>query len=72
MFKRNQLEPIKDLRLLIRDYAPIAKNALTMLINLSDDGEVVRNLMEDEAFLESLLLRVTVKSRGLDTNDSQC
>ncbi|TKA28357.1 hypothetical protein B0A50_03824 [Salinomyces thailandicus] len=63
LFKRNQLEPVKDLKLLIRDYAPIAKNALTMLVNISDDSEVVKSLTEDEVFLESLLRRVT------DAND---
>jgi hypothetical protein len=39
---------------------PIAKNALTILINLSADGEVLRSLAEDDAFLETLLLKVTV------------
>lgn len=60
LFKRNQLEPIKDLKLLIKDYGPIAKNALTMLVNVSEDSEVVKSLMDDDAFLESLLRRVTV------------
>lgn len=60
LFKRNQLEPVKDLKLLLRDYGPIAKNALTMLVNISEDGEVLKSLAEDDAFLESLLRRVTV------------
>lgn len=38
---------------------PIAKNVLTILINLSNDEEVLQSLAEDDAFLESLLLRVT-------------
>lgn len=38
----------------------IAKNALTILINLSTDREVLKNLAEDEPFLESLLSRITV------------
>ncbi|CAK1360316.1 Protein HGH1 [Cercospora beticola] len=59
LFKRNQLEPIKDLKLLIKDYAPIAKNALTILVNLTDDQEVVKSLIEDDACLESILRRVT-------------
>ncbi|KAI7284535.1 DUF383-domain-containing protein [Hortaea werneckii] len=63
LFKRNQLEPVKDLKLLIRDYSPIAKNALTMLVNISDDAEVVKSLTGDDQFLESLLRRVT------DAND---
>ena len=60
LFKRNQLEPVRDLKLLVKDYAPIAKNALLILINLSEDEEVVKNLVDDDAFLESLLRRVTV------------
>ncbi|PPJ59346.1 hypothetical protein CBER1_05795 [Cercospora berteroae] len=59
LFKRNQLEPIKDLKLLIKDYAPIAKNALTILVNLTDDQEVVKSLIDDDACLESILRRVT-------------
>lgn len=60
LFKRNQLEPIRDLKLLIKDYKEIAPNALTMLVNLSDDAEVVKSLIDDNEFLESLLRRVTV------------
>ncbi|KAK5132685.1 hypothetical protein LTR08_008729 [Meristemomyces frigidus] len=59
LFKRNQLEPVKDLKLLIKDYPPIAKNALTILINISSDDEVVKSLVDDDAYLESLLRRVT-------------
>ncbi|EMF11497.1 DUF383-domain-containing protein [Sphaerulina musiva SO2202] len=59
LFKRNQLEPVTDLKLLIKDYAPIAKNALTILVNLTDDEEIVKKLIEDEACLESILRRVT-------------
>ena len=60
LFKRNQLEPVKDLKLLLKDYGPIATNALTMLVNISEDVEVLKSLSEDDAFLESLLRRVTV------------
>jgi hypothetical protein len=60
LFKRNQLEPVKDLKLLVRDYAPIAKNALTILINISSDTEVLKSLAKDDEFLESLLSRITV------------
>jgi hypothetical protein len=60
LFKRNQLEPIKDLKLLVKDYAPIAKNALTILINISSDAEVLKSLAKDDALLETLLSRITV------------
>lgn len=53
------MEPIVDLKLLIKDYTPISKNALTMLINVSDDEEVVSCLIDDDKFLEDLLRRVT-------------
>lgn len=51
---------MKDLKLLVKDYAPIAKNALTILINISHDGEVLKSLANDDAFLETLLSRITV------------
>ncbi|KAF2828429.1 DNA-binding protein-like protein HGH1 [Ophiobolus disseminans] len=59
LFKRNQLEPVKDLKLLVKDYAPIAKNALTILINISSDAEVLKSLAKDDALLETLLSRIT-------------
>ncbi|KAL2215259.1 hypothetical protein M432DRAFT_144859 [Thermoascus aurantiacus ATCC 26904] len=59
LFKRHQLLPVRDLKLLVRDYTPIAKNALTILINLSTDEEVLKCLAEDDAFLETLLAKVT-------------
>lgn len=51
---------MKDLKLLIKDYAPIAKNALTILVNISSDSEVLKSLAKDDAFLELLLSRITV------------
>ncbi|MCJ1351413.1 MAG: hypothetical protein MMC33_001397 [Icmadophila ericetorum] len=59
IFKANKLEPVKDLKLLIKDYAPIAKNALIILINISNDKDALSAIAEDDAFLESLLLRIT-------------
>ena len=60
LFKRNQLEPIKDLKVLIRDYSPIAKNCINMLVNLTEDNEIIENILGDEIAMESLLRRVTV------------
>lgn len=60
VFKRNQLQPIDDLKLLTKDYAPIAKNVLTILINLSEDAEVRKSLVDDAAFLNSLIKRLMV------------
>jgi len=39
---------------------PIAQNALTILINISSDKEVLKLLADDDAFLETMLLRMTV------------
>lgn len=47
------------MKLLVRDYAPIAKNVLTILINISTDEEVLKYLAEDDAFVEVLLNRIT-------------
>ena len=77
IFKSDKLAPVKDLKLLIKDYTvllpferliwyhahnlqPIAKNALTILINISSDRDILKNIVHDDAFLESLLLRITV------------
>ncbi|KAI9729637.1 MAG: hypothetical protein M1818_008440 [Claussenomyces sp. TS43310] len=59
IFKRNQLLPVKDLKLLVRDYPQIAKNAITILINISTDREVLECLSSDDGFLESLMARLT-------------
>lgn len=74
LFKRNQLEPVKDLKLLVRDYAPIAKNALTILINISADAEVLKSLAKSDEFLESLLSRITVCqfSGAWETKEGKC
>ncbi|ORY14312.1 DNA-binding protein-like protein HGH1 [Clohesyomyces aquaticus] len=61
LFKREQLTPVKHLKLLVKDYGPIAKDALTILINISHDGEVLKLLAKDDGFLETLLKRITNK-----------
>ena len=50
----------------------IAKNAITILINLSTDRDVLECLAADDQFLESLLARVTVcQSSKLQYNKPQ-
>ncbi|KAL8814197.1 MAG: hypothetical protein Q9223_006557, partial [Gallowayella weberi] len=39
--------------------SPIAKSALTILINNSTDLEILKSLAEDNIFLESILSRIT-------------
>jgi hypothetical protein len=41
---------------------PIAKNAVTILVNLSADPEVLRALATDDAFVESVLTRLLVRA----------
>ncbi|RDW77173.1 hypothetical protein BP6252_05226 [Coleophoma cylindrospora] len=59
IFKTNELLPIKDLKLLVRDYKQIAKEAITILINLSTDRDILEDLASDEEFINTLLSRVT-------------
>ncbi|OKL63339.1 hypothetical protein UA08_02116 [Talaromyces atroroseus] len=59
LFKRQELQPIRVLKVLVRDHPAIAKDALTMLINLSADGQILRCLADDDAFLEVLMAKIT-------------
>jgi len=43
----------------------IAKNAVTILVNLSADPEVLEALATDDAFVESVLTRLLVRARPL-------
>ena len=52
--------PLQDEQTLMESMKPIAKNALTILINISKDPDVLALLAEDDAFLETLLVRITV------------
>jgi hypothetical protein len=71
IFKTNQLQPVKDLKLLVKDYPQIAKNALTILINISHDVEVLRDLANDDEFLGQLLSRITVCQFPKSVNDTE-
>ncbi|KAI9785403.1 MAG: hypothetical protein M1816_000418 [Peltula sp. TS41687] len=59
IFKVAQMRPIKDLKLLVKDYAPIAHDTLTILINLCADQAILQDLSVDDDFLEALLLQIT-------------
>lgn len=41
-------------------FQPIAKNAFTILINISHDSEVLEYLAKDDKFVEELLRKITV------------
>ncbi|KAI9641031.1 Protein hgh1 [Ciborinia camelliae] len=59
IFKTNELLPVKDLKLLVRDYKQIAKDAITILINLSTDKEVLVYLASDKEFINTLFGKLT-------------
>ncbi|PHH74735.1 hypothetical protein CDD82_4799 [Ophiocordyceps australis] len=60
IFKADGLEPIKKLRILVRDDASIAHHVLTMLVNLSADDEVRDSLVQDAKFVELLFQRIVI------------
>ncbi|KAF5708361.1 hypothetical protein FMUND_10632 [Fusarium mundagurra] len=51
IFKAEKLQPVKHLSFLVRDHPKIAEHAITMLVNLSSDQEVLEFLAKDEKFL---------------------
>ncbi|KAK5070141.1 Protein hgh1 [Lithohypha guttulata] len=60
LFKHNDLEPLRDLKLLIRDYAQISQDALTIMINLTGcgDAEVLECLSRDEGFVGEVVRKI--------------
>ncbi|RAL63283.1 hypothetical protein DID88_004359 [Monilinia fructigena] len=56
---RGEFDSIFDLKLLVRDYKQIAKDAITILINLSTDKEVLEYLASDKEFINTLLGKLT-------------
>ncbi|KAG6003168.1 hypothetical protein E4U21_002282 [Claviceps maximensis] len=55
IFKSDNLKPIKHLKLLVRDHPKIAEHVLTILINLSGDPGVLKDLASDDAFIGLIL-----------------
>ena len=57
LFKNNSLEPLKDLKLLLRDYAQISHDALIILVNItgSSDRQILECFSRDEQFIEQVL-----------------
>ncbi|KAK0715779.1 hypothetical protein B0H67DRAFT_581600 [Lasiosphaeris hirsuta] len=58
IFKTEKLLPVKHLKFLVRDDPKIAEHALTILINLSGDREVLEAVATDEKFLGIVLTNV--------------
>ncbi|RPA96497.1 DUF383-domain-containing protein [Choiromyces venosus 120613-1] len=59
IFKPEGLKPINNLKVLVNDIAPRAKNALKILVNLSSDPPILTSLVTDTPFLETLLSQIT-------------
>ncbi|KAK4193688.1 protein HGH1 [Podospora australis] len=59
IFKTNDLLPVKHLKILIRDHPKVAEHALSCLINLTADREILENVSTDDKFLGILLGNLT-------------
>ncbi|KAI0017259.1 DUF383-domain-containing protein [Xylariomycetidae sp. FL0641] len=60
IFKTDNLKPVKNLKLLIRDNPKIAEHIITMLINLSAERDVLENLATDDKFLTEVFRQVVI------------
>ncbi|KAH6895767.1 hypothetical protein B0T10DRAFT_478799 [Thelonectria olida] len=58
LFKSEDLKPIKDLKLLVKDHPNVSEHAINILVNLSGDQDVLENLATDEKFLDTLFTRI--------------
>ncbi|RDA87402.1 hypothetical protein CP532_7023 [Ophiocordyceps camponoti-leonardi (nom. inval.)] len=56
VFKADDLKPVRNLKLLVRDQPKIAEHVLNILINLSADAVVLDDLARDQRLLELLFL----------------
>lgn len=59
IFKVDELRPVKNLKVLVRDHPKIAEHVITILVNLSADRAVLKSLATDDKFLDFVLSRVT-------------
>ncbi|KAI0535680.1 hypothetical protein GGR58DRAFT_426742 [Xylaria digitata] len=60
IFKSENLKPIHNLKLLIKDLPNIAEHIITILINLSADHEILQNLVSDDKFVSEVLRQVII------------
>ncbi|KAK9318201.1 hypothetical protein V1522DRAFT_397288 [Lipomyces starkeyi] len=59
IFLRDNCRPIKDLKIIARDTPKIAKDALTILANMSEFVKIRTMLVEDLGFLEFVVTSIT-------------
>ncbi|KAI1877163.1 uncharacterized protein JN550_001235 [Neoarthrinium moseri] len=55
IFKVENLQPVKNLKLLVKDHPKIAEHVVTILVNLSADRDVLECLATDDKFLDTIL-----------------
>ncbi|KAI0013115.1 DUF383-domain-containing protein [Xylariaceae sp. FL0662B] len=62
VFKLENLTPVKNLKLLVKDHPKIAEHVITMLINLSAERDILESLATDETFLDEIFKRIVIPS----------
>ncbi|KAJ4389981.1 Protein hgh1 [Gnomoniopsis smithogilvyi] len=62
IFKANDLLPVRNLKVLVQDRPQIAQHALTILVNLAADGDVLKALASDDRFLDVIFARISSSS----------
>ncbi|KAI1074963.1 hypothetical protein F5B20DRAFT_561783 [Whalleya microplaca] len=62
IFKADNLKPVDNLKLLMKDHPKIAEHVITMLINLSADREILESLATDQRVLDEILNRIVIPS----------
>ncbi|KAH8163889.1 hypothetical protein CIB48_g4347 [Xylaria polymorpha] len=60
IFKADNLKPIHNLKLLIKDLPNTAEHIITILINLSADSEILENLASDDKFISEILRQIII------------
>ncbi|CRK35986.1 hypothetical protein BN1723_015039 [Verticillium longisporum] len=58
IFKSENLLPVKNLTLLTQDHPKIAEHAITILVNLSGEQDVLELLAANDKFVDAVLARV--------------
>ncbi|KAM0275874.1 hypothetical protein ACHAQH_007304 [Verticillium albo-atrum] len=58
VFKTENLLPVKNLTLLTQDHPKIAEHAITILINLSGEHDVLELLAANDKFVDAVLARI--------------
>ncbi|KAK1699861.1 hypothetical protein BDP55DRAFT_723495 [Colletotrichum godetiae] len=67
IFKTENLTPVKHLKFLVRDHPKIAEHALTILVNLTAEKDVLENVATDQKFID-ILLDLVVKPDEANAN----